>query len=87
MNKILCQILILTVVSNSYSQYKSLLSANNEGRVLSSVFSSNRLAGQLSAAYSSSNVNNLQNPASYADASLEKMAAMILKIQRKLLEV
>ncbi len=60
----------LSFTLNINGQYKSILSASGEGRNLSSVFSTNRLVGGLSAAYSSSNVCNFQNPASFADASL-----------------
>jgi hypothetical protein len=71
MNKfILSLFLLLISVGTVSSQYRSLMSANEQGRILSSCFSSSRLAGELSAAYSSSNVINFQNPASYVDASL-----------------
>lgn len=71
MNKfILSLFLYLTCVGTVSSQYRSLLSANDQGRILPDAFSANRLAGELSAAYSSSGVLNFQNPASHADASL-----------------
>jgi len=62
--------LLLLISSQNYAQYRSLLSASEHGRSISSVFSSNRLAGNLSAAYSGGQVMNFQNPASYADATL-----------------
>ena len=71
MNKILT--LVFTIVflnQSSYSQYRSLTSASDIGRLNSSVFSQNRFAGQLSAAYVGNFTTNFQNPASYADATL-----------------
>ncbi|MFY7861882.1 MAG: hypothetical protein ACOVP5_06600 [Chitinophagales bacterium] len=71
MKNIFCFLALTVVLSfSSFAQYRSLMSANGDGRVLSPVFSQNRLTGGLSAAYSSSNVHNALNPASYADAAL-----------------
>lgn len=64
-------ILLLSLIFVSLqAQYRSIISANGDGRVFSSAFSQNSLAGGISAAYSSSNVHNMLNPASYADAVL-----------------
>jgi hypothetical protein len=66
----------LSILANiSNAQYRTLSSANGEGRTLTSVFSQNRFAGQLSAAYTGNLVNNYQNPASYADATLTAIEA------------
>lgn len=71
MNKILITIFLsLVYIGKISGQYRSILSANDQGRILTPSFSTNRLSGELSAAYSSSNVLNFQNPASHADASL-----------------
>jgi hypothetical protein len=59
----------------AHAQFRTLSSANGEGRTLTPVFSQNRFAGQLSAAYVGNLVMNSQNPASYADASLTAIEA------------
>lgn len=63
-------ILSLIISLNSSAQFRSLLSANGQGRLNSSVFSSNKLCGELSAGYMNNLVINKQNPASYIQSSL-----------------
>ncbi len=71
MNKFLVLFFTLVLIhQSSYSQYRSLTSASDIGRLNSSIFSQNRFAGQLSAAYVGNFTTNFQNPASYADATL-----------------
>lgn len=65
-------LLIFSVVSSfvGYGQFRTPNSANEAGWVQPSVFSQNRFAGQLSAAYVGGFSANFQNPATYADATL-----------------
>lgn len=71
MNKIFIALTSLLIASHGlHAQFRTLTSASDIGRLNSSVFSQNRFAGQLSAAYVGNMVTNFQNPASYADASL-----------------
>jgi hypothetical protein len=71
MNKIFLALTSLAIASQGlHAQFRTLTSASDIGRLNSSVFSQNRFAGQLSAAYVGNMVTNFQNPASYADASL-----------------
>ena len=71
MNKICIALTSLLIASPGlFAQFRTLTSASDIGRLSSSVFSQNRFAGQLSAAYVGNLVTNFQNPASYADASL-----------------
>jgi hypothetical protein len=75
MNKIILSICLSFILGSSFAQYRTLTSANGEGRTLTPVFSQNRFAGQLSAAYTGNLINNFQNPASYADATLTAIEA------------
>lgn len=75
MNKIILTAALSLILGSSFAQFRTLTSANGEGRILTPVFSQNRLAGQLSAAYIGNLVNNFQNPASYADASMTAIEA------------
>lgn len=58
------------LTSSLHSQFRTLTSASDLGRLNTSVFSQNRFAGQLSAAYSGNLTVNFQNPSTYTDASL-----------------
>ena len=71
MNKILITLVSIVLTTQGlYSQFRTLTSASDLGRPNTSVFSQNRFAGQLSAAYVGNLTINFQNPASYADATL-----------------
>lgn len=76
MNKIILTLgIVCLLILPTAAQYRTLSSANGEGRTLTSVFSQNRFAGQLSAAYVGNLVTNYQNPATYADATLTAIEA------------
>jgi hypothetical protein len=71
MNKIFTVLVCLVISAKGMNaQFRTLTSASDLGRLNSGVFSQNRFAGQLSAAYVGNLTTNSQNPASYADASL-----------------
>lgn len=75
MNKLILSACLVFSLGSSFSQFRTLSSANGEGRILTPVFSQNRFCGQLSASYIGNLVNNYQNPASYADATLTSVEA------------